>query len=274
MANFNGARATPLGIFSKVGSFQEKRLKAQYLKELITVKNQELAKKLCESLAAFANIMLQGAIPQEIADKLHGGNLFAFRKKDSGIRPIVVGTSLRRLASRIASFRSGHLNNELRPFHLVFATKGGVEAAVHGARYFLETATTSDKPQVFLKLDAKNAFNSLDRNYIMKATAEHLPAYNKYVCRVAVTQCYGAPTILMHGKYRVSSQAGIQQGDPLGPLLYCLATIGPHKYLRSKLKESFLNDDALGGDPDDVFDDRSTTGSLRTTWAHVKYRKM
>ncbi|XP_055348698.1 uncharacterized protein LOC129595655 [Paramacrobiotus metropolitanus] len=107
-----------------------------------------------------------------------------------------------------------------------------------------------DKPQVFLKLDVKNAFNSLDRNYILKCAEEFMPEYYKFVW-----QCYGEPSILLHGKYTVSSQAGIQQGDPLGPLLYCLATIAPHKRLKSKLKESFLDDDALGGDPEDAFDD-------------------
>ncbi|XP_055353034.1 uncharacterized protein LOC129598964 [Paramacrobiotus metropolitanus] len=225
-------------------------MRPQYLKELTTVKNQETTKKLYSSLAGVTNIMLRGEVPLEIAKILYGANLFAFKKKDGGTRPIAVGTALRRIMSRTVSFRSSHLNSVLQPVQLGFATKGGAEAAVHGARYFIEDAINGDRPQVFLKLDVKNAFNSLDRNRILEATEEFLPAYSLYV-----RQCYGEPSVLLHGGYQISSQAGIQQGDPLGPLLYCLATIGPHKNLKSKLKESFLDDDALGGDPDDVYDD-------------------
>ncbi|XP_055357023.1 uncharacterized protein LOC129602087 [Paramacrobiotus metropolitanus] len=213
--------------------------------------------------------MLKGAVPHDITPMLYGANLFAYKKKDSGIRPIAVGTSLRRVFCRIVTFRLRHLNKKLQPIQLGFATKGGVEAAVHAARSFIEDAAILDKPQVFLKLDVKNAFNSLDQNYILKSAEEFMPEYYKFVW-----QCYGEPSILLHGKYSVSSQAGIQQGDPLGPLLYCLATTGPHKRLKSKLKECFLDNDALGGDPEDVFDDlRSLQEALRVHWLTLNIAK-
>lgn len=41
--------------------------------------------------------MLRGAVPATVRSVLYGANLFAFRKKDGGVRPIAVGLALRRL---------------------------------------------------------------------------------------------------------------------------------------------------------------------------------
>ena len=50
-----------------------------------------------------------------------------------------------------------------------------------------------------------------------------------------------------HGPYTVSSQEGPQQGDPVGPLLFC-NTIQPMlSSLESELNLGFLDDVSLGG---------------------------
>ncbi len=104
----------------------------------------------------------------------------------------------------------------LNPFPLGFATKGGSEAAVHAARHFVENSQHSVAPQAFLKLDVKNPFNSLDRNAVLKATSQELPAYYRFVA-----QCYGEPFFFLFGDRVIHFQRGVQQGDPLGSLL-CL----------------------------------------------------
>ena len=38
-----------------------------------------------------------------------------------------------------------------------------------------------------------------------------------------VLSCYSAPSSLFWEDYVIESREGVQQGDPLGPLLFCLA---------------------------------------------------
>lgn len=49
-----------------------------------------------------------------------------------------------------------------------------------------------------------------------------------------------------------SFERGIQQGDPLGPLLYSLVTLRTANKLKSSLKLMYLDDTTIGGSPLDV----------------------
>ena len=116
---------------------------------------------LSRLIAELGDIMLQGRVPETVLPVLYGANLFAFKKKDGGVRPIAVGLAVRRLVARIVARRLGHLGKEFRPTQLGFSTPGGVEAAAHAARCFLENNKDSATPKAFLKLDVRNAFNSV-----------------------------------------------------------------------------------------------------------------
>jgi hypothetical protein len=64
--------------------------------------------------------------------------LWAFHKKDGGIRPIAIGNCLRRLTSKLAFFQSRNsVNSYLSPHQLGVATKLGCEAAIHTTRTFV-----------------------------------------------------------------------------------------------------------------------------------------
>ncbi len=69
-----------------------------------------------------------------------------------------------------------------------------------------------------LKLDFSNAFNECNRNCIFDRVAKDLPeiyAWTQY--------CYHPAAELRFGSNRLLSTTGVQQGDPLGPLLFSLA---------------------------------------------------
>ena len=53
----------------------------------------------------------------------------------------------------------------------------------------------------------------------------------------------------------IASQEGVQQGDPLGPLLFSLAIQGLASSLSSDFNAWYLDDGTLGGDPGVVLDD-------------------
>ena len=58
---------------------------------------------------------------------------------------------------------------------------------------------------------------------------------------------YNQPSFLFFGPYTVLSQEGAQQGDPIGPLLFC-NTIRPMLLsLQAPLTLGFLDDVTLGG---------------------------
>ena len=63
---------------------------------------------------------------------------------------------------------------------------------------------------------------------------------------------YSAPSSLFWGDRVIHSCEGVQQGDPLGPLLFCLSIHHLLTALRSELRMSYLDDISLGGDVEDI----------------------
>ena len=107
------------------------------------------------------NIILSGRCPVELAKFFFGGRLLALEKKTGCIRPIVIGFSLRRLASKVAnSFGVARLGNYFSPHQLGVGTAGGCEAAIHATRRYLDSL---EEGKVLVKLDFTNAFNCLQR---------------------------------------------------------------------------------------------------------------
>ena len=100
------------------------------------------------------------------------------------------------------------------PLQVGVGVSGGCEAAIHAARRFL-----SGMPEgwVMVKLDFSNTFNSLHRRAILEAIVSRAPDLYRY-CHAS----YAAPSSLIFGEFEISSEEGIQQGDPLGSLLFCL----------------------------------------------------
>jgi len=86
--------------------------------------------------------------------------LLSFEKeKRCVLRPVAVGLTLRRLVSKIANrWGSARMSPILAPRQLGVGIRGGVEAGIHAARAFFDSATTS---QALLKLDFVNALNTV-----------------------------------------------------------------------------------------------------------------
>ena len=66
--------------------------------------------------------------------------MIALRKKDGGIRPIAMGNTLRRVASKLCiRFASSKAAELLSPRQVGFRVIGGGEAAAHAARLYLDS---------------------------------------------------------------------------------------------------------------------------------------
>jgi len=213
-------------------------LRPQHLKDLMG--SLEAGPSFLSALTAFTNMLLAGGCPTEIAPIFFGGKLLALNKKSGDLRPIVIGFALRRLVSKCAnSFGTGQLHQYFGALQLGVGTKSGCEAAIHSARRYIQHMPTNC---VLAKLDCSNAFNSLHRQDMLLATLDKIPEVYAYVY-----SAYSSPSQLFFGSYRLSSMEGPQQGDPLGPLLFCLAIQPLLLSLESDITIGYLDDLTLEG---------------------------
>src|SRR5215204_3640269 len=104
--------------------------------------------------------------------------------------------------------------------------------------------------QVLIKLDFKNAFNSLRRDVMLKEISDKLP-----LMYPMAYQMYRNGSILFWGNERLHSCNGVQQGDPCGPAFFCLTIQKLPSSLDSDFKPWYLDDGTLGGSLETVLRD-------------------
>jgi hypothetical protein len=85
-----------------------------------------------------------------------------------------------------------------------------------------------------LKIDVKNAFNSVERDSLLLMVNNSSPSY------------------LIYNGSLIYSQVGCQQGDPLGPAIFSLSIHPTIERLSSHLNVWYLDDGALGGSVETV----------------------
>jgi hypothetical protein len=180
-------------------------------------------------LTKVVNKILKGDVPPEVEQLL---KLFGLPKKDT-LRPIACGTFLRRLVGKVACAEVGEdMAAFLESEGQVAMSKSGAHALrltlaslIHG----LPDPGDDEDPFEVLFIDLRNAFNLADRRVIIKAVSEFCPGLLKYVFLL-----YGGDDPLLHWfDVEMHSKNGVQQGDPLGPLLFSLSLV----FLTRILKE-------------------------------------
>ena len=202
--------------------------------------NQEAGLALVTSLTTFINMLLVGRCPDTVIPVFFGGSLIALEKKCGGIRPIAIGYTLRRLAAKCANTYALHtIGAKLLPEQLGLGTSGGYEAAVHATRRFLANMPPD---YLLVKLEFSNAFNNIHRDAMLSAAAEHVPSIYQFCL-----SSYEKTTLVKFSSHIILSQEGCQQGDPLGPLLFCLAIHPLIVSCNSSLKMAFMDDVTLSG---------------------------
>ena len=122
---------------------------------------------------------------------------------------------------------------------------GGVEVVAHSLRDTLKTHKSSKLG--LLKIDFRNAFNEIKRDHFVKAVYEIFPAMSNW------TQwCYGEATMLFYDhQHIIESCAGVQQGDPLGPLYFCCginALVNEIASLNPIYNKWYMDDGGIVGD--------------------------
>ena len=92
--------------------------------------------------------------------------------------------------------------NLLSPRQLGYGVRNGAEAAVHATRRFV---MDMEDDHAFLKLDFRNAFNSIRRDKVLEAVQDLCPDIYPLV-----HSSYSAPSSLLGGESVISSQEGVR----------------------------------------------------------------
>ena len=78
-------------------------LRPKHLQQMLAKETIENGRRLLGSLTRLANLMLNGGVPDFSCPALYGASLCSLtKKKNGGIRPIAVGSVLRRLTTALS----------------------------------------------------------------------------------------------------------------------------------------------------------------------------
>ena len=98
-----------------------------------------------------------------------------------------------------------------------------------------------------MKLDFRNAFNTLRRDVMLAKVRTYAPHIYAFV-----HQAYSKEPYLSFGEDTILSSEGVQQGDPLGPFLFALGAVDITQECHTELNCWYLDDATIGGPPEAV----------------------
>jgi hypothetical protein len=202
-----------------------------------------------EDLTKVVNLFLSGRALDTFATFMSSASLVPLYKKDSSsLRPIAVGEILRRLVSKccvraVTSVAATYL----KPLQLGVGVQHGAEAILHSLNRAIQRDLQPDT--ILALLDFKNAFNMIDRQKFLSEVRIRYPQIFAWV-----QYSYGSSATLFTGEDVIYAQRGVQQGDPLGPLLFALAIHPLLIRLKSKcaIAAAYLDDITLMGSSEQV----------------------
>ena len=229
----------------------------QYYKDALNIRVPAYVESYLKQHTRLVNVCLKGALPSVVMPFCAAASMNALRKPDTEVpRPIAVGLTLRRLVAKVAAHAGEKETVTLfSGLQMGVGVKNGAESIAHSLRFLNLHSSNPWDPDIFVLLvDFCNAFNQIDRTKLFVAVRKHCPSLSKWV-----ESCYlnGAWIFMPDGSFPFQSQSGVQQGDPLGPLLFSLVLQTVIKIIKVrwpnlKINVWYLDDGTLVGSKDDL----------------------
>ena len=187
-------------------------------------------------------------LPSFVATAFRIATITALNKRKTGLRPIDVGEVIRRLIAKWIPKEAA--TDAVKLFGakpLGVDVRGDAESIVHATKKTFERMMKGTKSGGVLQTDFGNAFNSVKRRHLLGSTKVLMSSLMSFT-----SFCYSKQNDLFLNTSTVDSQSGVQQGDPLGPILFSLAIWPLINKIESKLPNHwkycwYLDDGIIAG---------------------------
>jgi hypothetical protein len=196
-------------------------LRPQHLQDIVRV-DSGAASLVVGALCTFAKAALGGTLPQRAMPFLASANLIPLRKDGPegtiNVRPVAVGNTIRRFVGKFAMGTPSvaQCTALLQPNQCGVAVAGACETIACALQSLVQYSTGND--WAILQVDVQNAFNAVDRSALFAAIRSRVPELEAWA-----RATYGCHSTLFCDGHRLTSEQGVQQGDPLGPLFFAVA---------------------------------------------------
>ena len=229
---------TDIDLYKAIMSFPNEsatdpdKIVPQIFKVSVSKPNGSAGLNFLRLLTKLINLIADGKIPEPLGVFFSGAKLIALIKIDRGLRPIAIGNTLRRTASKCAGSKAlSERQNIFENVQVGCGTKRGAEIAAHSFRNLIER---NDNPKCTVFL------NSLNRETMLNHVYSNRPELSNY------THCaYSKTGYLSYGSSVIMSENGTQQCAPEAPT-FCVETIQTLvKQLKWEINIWYLDDGNL-----------------------------